>query len=65
MDLKIYLIKFEVEDYTRNLSFILRCKTSAYAVTEGLKCLLKSVPQPIIQKIIIEEIDEDICAPPF
>lgn len=65
MDPRIYIVKFKVRGVSRKLEYIVRCNTSAYALTEGLKHLVKTVSQPAIEMIIIKEFDNHECVLPF
>lgn len=65
MDAKIFIVKFGVRGIPRNLEYIVRSNTSAYALSEGLKHLVKTVSQPAIEKIFIKEYDNHECVLPF
>lgn len=65
MDSRIYIVKFKVRGVSRKLEYIVRCSTSAYAISEGLKHLVKTVSSPAIEKILIHEYDNHECELPF
>lgn len=64
MEQTIYVVRFKLLGYTHHRVYIARCITSSYALSECLQLVLKSVDNPIIESVTIEEVEEE-CEPLF